>query len=128
MQLLIKAPRLKGAPGTLMLNPAQEDLLLELAPHHPSPVVLIVESDVLERLSKAADLRRQGLEVFEAADMTEAITVLNKIAVDILISDVSLIDGTALARWVQKRQLTTQVVWTAALRSGQACRTPAVLH
>ena len=107
---------------------AQGDQMLKRVPHCPSPVVLIVENDVLERLSKAADLRRQGLEVFEAADMTEAITVLNKIAVDILISDVSLIDGTALARWVQERQPTTQVVWTAALRSGQNCRTPAVLQ
>jgi DNA-binding response OmpR family regulator len=105
---------------------APGDLMLERMPHCPLPVVLIVDSDVVERLSKAADLRRQGLEVFEAADMTEAITVLNKIAVDILVSDVSLIDGTALARWVRKRQPTTQVVWTAALRSGQARMTPAV--
>ena len=37
-------------------------------------------------------------EVFEAADVAQAFTVLKKIAVDILISDVSLIDGTALAR------------------------------
>jgi DNA-binding NtrC family response regulator len=106
---------------------AQGDLMLEM-PHCPPPVVLIVDNDILQRLSKAADLRRQGLEVFEAADKTEAITVLNKIAVDILISDVSLIDGTALARWVQERQPTTQVVWTSALRSGQNCRTPVVLH
>jgi DNA-binding response OmpR family regulator len=111
-----------------MLDPTQEDLLLELTPLHPSPVVLIVENDVLERLFRAADLRRQGLEVFEAADMTEAITVLKKIAVDILISDVSLIDATALARWVQERQPTTQVVWMAARQSGQDCMTPAVLH
>ena len=100
----------------------------ERVPHCPSPVVLIVENDVLERLSKAADLRRQGLEVFEAADMTEAITVLNKIAVDILVTDVSLIDGPALARWVQERQPTTQMVWTAALQSGQNCMRAAVLH
>jgi DNA-binding response OmpR family regulator len=111
-----------------MRDPTQEDLLLELTPLHPSPVVLIVENDVLERLFRAADLRRQGLEVFEAPDMTEAITVLKKIAVDILISDVSLIDATALARWVQERQPTTQVVWMAARQSGQDCMTPAVLH
>ena len=111
-----------------MLSRAQEDLLLELAPHRPSPVVLIVENDVLERLSMAANLRHQGLEVFEAADMTEAITVLKKIAVDILISHVSLMDATALARWVQERRPTTQVVWMAALQSGQDCMTPAVLH
>ena len=102
--------------------------MVERVSHCPRPIVLIVENDVLERLSKAADLRRQGLEVFEAADMTEAITVLNKIAVDILISDVSLIDGTALARWVQERQPTTQMVWTAALQSGQNCMRAAVLH
>src|ERR1700681_942793 len=101
---------------------------VDLMPYCPLPTVLIVETDVLERMSKAADLRRQGLEVFEAADMTEAITVLKKIAVDILISDVSLIDATALARWVQERQPTTQVVWMAARQSGQNCRTPAVLH
>jgi CheY-like chemotaxis protein len=107
---------------------AQVDLMLERGPYCPLPAVLVVENNVLERMSKAADLRRQGLEVFEAADMTEAITILKTIAVDILISDVSLIDGTALARWVQERQPTTQVVWTSALRSGQNCRTPVVLH
>ena len=102
--------------------------MVERVSHCPRPIVLIVENDVLERLSKAADLRRQGLEVFEAADMTEAITVLNKIAVDILVTDVSLIDGPALARWVQERQPTTQMVWTAALQSGQNCMRAAVLH
>jgi DNA-binding response OmpR family regulator len=59
--------------------------------------VLVVENDVLERVFKAATLRRQGLEVLEAADMALAVTVLKKIAVDILISDVSLIDGMARA-------------------------------
>jgi hypothetical protein len=61
------------------------------------PVVLVVENDVLERAFNAATLRRQGLEVLEAADMAEALRVLKKIAVDILISDVSLIDGMARA-------------------------------
>jgi hypothetical protein len=48
----------------------------EHAPYCPLPVVLIVENDVLERMFKAATLRRQGLEVFEAADIAEAVTVL----------------------------------------------------
>jgi hypothetical protein len=61
------------------------------------PVVLVVENDVLERAFNAATLRRQGLEVLEAADMAEALRVLKKIAVDILISDVSLLDGMARA-------------------------------
>jgi len=69
----------------------------EHVPYCPRPVVLVVENDVLERVFNAATLRRQGLEVLEAADMAEAVTVLKKIAVDILISDVSLIDGMARA-------------------------------
>jgi len=39
---------------------------------------LIVENDILERVSKAGTLRRQGLEVFEAADVAEAVAVLKK--------------------------------------------------
>ena len=85
-------------------------------PHCPPPVVLIVENDVLERVFKAAALRRQGLEVFEAADVAEAVTVLKKIAVDLLISDISLIDGTVLAQSAKEHQPTTQLVWTSKSR------------
>jgi DNA-binding response OmpR family regulator len=81
-------------------------------PHCPPQVVLVVENDVLERMFKAAALRRQGLEVFEAADVAEAVTVLKKIAVDLLISDISLIDGTVLAQLAKEHQPTTQLVWT----------------
>ncbi len=102
--------------------------MLERVPHCPLPIVLVVENDVLQRLFKAGSLRRQGLEVFEAADIIEAITVLNKIAVDILISDVSLVDGTVLALWIQQRQPTTQVVWMTASQSRQNCMETAVLH
>jgi DNA-binding NtrC family response regulator len=80
--------------------------------YYSPPVVLIVENDILERVSKSATLRRQGLEVFEAADVAEAVTVLKKIAVDLLISDISLIDGTVLAQWLQlvkEHQPTTRV-------------------
>jgi CheY-like chemotaxis protein len=78
----------------------------------PLPVVLVVENDIFERMFKAATLRRQGLEVFEAADVAEAITVLKKIAVDLLISDISLIDGAVLAQLAKEHQPTTQLVWT----------------
>jgi DNA-binding response OmpR family regulator len=97
-------------------------------PYCPLPVVLVVESDVLKRVFKAAALRRQGLEVFEVADIAEAVTVLKKIAVDILISDVSLIDGTALVRLAKEHQPNTQVVWMAALESRQNSVGTAVLH
>jgi DNA-binding response OmpR family regulator len=100
----------------------------EHVPYCPLPVVLVVENDILERLFKAATLRRQGFEVFEAADVAEAVTVLKKIAVDILISDVSLIDGMALARLAQEHQPTTQIVWMADLQRRQNSVGTAVLH
>jgi DNA-binding response OmpR family regulator len=77
-----------------------------------SPVVLIVENDILERVSKAATLRRQGFQVFEAADVAEAVAVLKRIAVDLLISDISLVDGAALAQLTKEHQPNTQIAWT----------------
>jgi len=75
-------------------------------------VVLIVENDILERVSKAATLRRQGFQVFEAADVAEAVTVLKEIAVDLLIADISLIDGMELVQLAKEHQPTTQIAWT----------------
>ena len=95
-------------------------------PHCPPQVVLVVENDVLERMFKAAALRRQGLEVFEAADVAEAVTVLKKIAVDLLISDISLIDGIVLAQLAKEHQPTTQITWT--LDSRQSFVETTVVH
>jgi DNA-binding response OmpR family regulator len=92
------------------------------------PVVLVVENDILIRVFKAAALRQQGLEVFEAADIAEAVTVLKTIAVDILISDVDLIDGTVLARLAKEHQPTTEIVWMADLQIRQNSDVSAVLH
>ena len=108
-------------------NSSGGDLMSEHRPC-PLPVVLVVENDVLERMFKAATLRRQGFEVFEAADVAEAVTVLKEIAVDILISDVSLIDGTALAQLAQEHQPNTQIVWMADLQSRQESIGTAVIH
>ena len=88
----------------------------EHLPYCPRPVVLVVENDILERVSRAATLRRQGWEVFEAADVAEAVIVLKEIAVDLLISDISLIDGTVLAQLAREHQPTTQLVWTVESR------------
>ena len=89
----------------------------EQLPYGLPATVLLMENDILERVPKAALLRRQGFEVFEAADTAEAVTVLKKIAVDILISDVSLIDGETLVRLAHVHQPKTQIVWMAALQS-----------
>jgi DNA-binding response OmpR family regulator len=100
----------------------------EHAAYSPLPVVLVLENDIFERMFKAATLRRQGFEVFEAADLAEAVTVLKKIAVDLLISDISLIDGTALSRLAKEHQPKTQIVWLAALESRHDIVGTAVLH
>ena len=86
-----------------------------------SGVVLIVEDDVLLRLATASDLREAGFEVLEAANAEEAMRVLRSIPVDALISDVNLpgnLKGLGLAHWVQRRQLDTKIILTAA--AGQA--------
>jgi response regulator RpfG family c-di-GMP phosphodiesterase len=73
-----------------------------------SPVVLVMEDDVLKRLATAADLRHNGLEVFEAAGIEEAKTILKSIAIDVLFSNVSLADGRKLLSFVKEEQLTTR--------------------
>ena len=99
----------------------------EHLPYCPLPVVLLVENDILERMFKAAaTLRRQGFEVFEAADVAEAVTVLKKIAVDLLISDIRLIDGAMLAQLAKEHQPTTQIAWT--LDSRQSSVETTVVH
>jgi DNA-binding response OmpR family regulator len=98
-----------------------------MSEHMPyCPVVLIVENDILERVSKAATLRRNGFDVFEAADVAEAVTVLKVIAVDLLIADISLIDGTVLAQSAKEHQPLTQIAWT--LENRQNSVETAVLH
>jgi DNA-binding response OmpR family regulator len=98
----------------------------EHLPYCPLPVVLLAENDILERMFKAATLRRQGFEVFEAADVAEAVTVLKKIAVDLLISDIRLIDGAMLAQLAKEHQPTTQIART--LDSRQSSVETTVVH
>jgi two-component system, response regulator PdtaR len=88
-------------------------MLPELTALEPSPVVLVVENDVLTRLAFGSDLRRRGLQVFEAVDATEAMVVLEKVVVDVVLSDVSLLQAAELAQWIREHQLPTQFIWTS---------------
>jgi DNA-binding NtrC family response regulator len=78
-----------------------------------SGVVLIVEDDVLERLAMAAELRRSGLEVLEAAGIDEAKTILKSIAVDVLFSNVRLADGGKLLSFIKEARLPTRTFLVA---------------
>src|SRR5262245_18421982 len=76
-------------------------------------VVLVVEDDMLRRLATAAELRRLGFEVLEAASIAEAKTILKSVAVDGLMSNERLMDGRRLAQWVRRRHLPTRQLWVA---------------
>src|SRR5262245_35363753 len=87
---------------------------MKQAPHKAPAVALVVQSDVLQRLKMAANLRRGGFEVLEAADANEAARVLNNRVVDVLFSDIDLCDdsGIELAGRLRQYQPSTGVVLT----------------
>jgi len=90
-------------------------------------VILIVEDDILCRVSAAEHLRSVGYEVAEAADAGEAITILDSGEnVDAVFTDVQMpgaMDGLMLAHWVYVHHPGTEVLVTsgkgdAAVSSG----------
>jgi CheY-like chemotaxis protein len=88
----------------------------------PFSTVLVVENDVLKRLATAAMFREQGFKVFEAANVAEAVTILETNVVDVLFSELSLIDAAKLQRWVRQRHLPLHMFWTAVADSQQSMR------
>lgn len=71
----------------------------------PSPVVLVVEDEVLIRLATADDLRDEGFRVVEAANADEAVLYLQTNPVDALVTDVRMpgtMDGLDLAARVRR--------------------------
>jgi DNA-binding NtrC family response regulator len=68
--------------------------------------ILVVEDDILVRMSIAHYLRDCGYKVIEAANADEATTVLlhQETRIDIVFSDIEMpgsIDGFGLARWIR---------------------------
>jgi CheY-like chemotaxis protein len=77
--------------------------------------VLLVEDEVLVRLSIAEELRQEGMMVFEAANADEASTILQTHSdwVAVLLTDIQMpgsMDGAALIRLVRERYPDTRVV------------------
>jgi DNA-binding response OmpR family regulator len=71
--------------------------------------VLVVEDEVLTRVSICEYLRECGFLVIEAANADEAIIVLSDpdLPVDVVLSDVEMtgtMDGFALAQWVRRHK------------------------
>jgi two-component system, response regulator PdtaR len=69
--------------------------------------VLLVEDEVLIRLMLAEELRSQGVQVLEASNAEEALTVLeSSLAVHVLFTDIRMpgaMDGLALAKFAHAR-------------------------
>jgi CheY-like chemotaxis protein len=88
---------------------------------------LVVEDEILVRLTIADCLRAAGYVVVEAANATEALAVLTSgEPVDVIFTDVRMpgaMDGLMLARWVHEHHSRIQVLVTsgngdAAVSSG----------
>lgn len=82
--------------------------------------VLVVEGDVLLRLSISAYLRDCGYKVIEAADAEEAVLVLKQpqLDVDVLFSDVQMpgaMDGFGLAQWTRANRPGLDIILTGSV-------------
>jgi DNA-binding response OmpR family regulator len=97
----------------------------------PPGIILIVEDEVLVRMSLAEYLRECGYAVLEAANGDEAIEILQARGneIDLVFSDVQMpgaTDGFALARWIRThidgvRVLLTSGVAHAAEKAEGLC-------
>jgi CheY-like chemotaxis protein len=97
----------------------------------PPEAVLVVDAEVLVRMTISAYLRDCGYRVVEAASAEEALTVLrqSELRVDALLSDVGLpgpMDGFGLARWVRNHRPSLNVLLAgtparAAERAADLC-------
>jgi CheY-like chemotaxis protein len=99
--------------------PARKNL-----PAHGLGTILLVEDDVLERMSLADQLRIAGYVVLEACNADEALDLLNRNihSVQLLLSDVRLpgnMDGLELARAIRAQSPEIKIV----LASGQSFST-----
>jgi DNA-binding response OmpR family regulator len=84
--------------------------------------VLVVEDEVLLRLSIAAYLRDCGYKVIEAADADEAVLVLKQpdLEIDVLFTDVEMagdMDGFGLAQWTRANRPGLDVILTGSAPS-----------
>src|SRR5258708_5647926 len=84
------------------------------APRPQGETVLVVEEEVLVRLSLAATLRDEGFFVLEAANADEAVAVLaSSTPIDIVLTDVNMpgsLDGVALGRYVRSTRPGLKVI------------------
>ncbi len=78
----------------------------KLDPQVERPTVLVVEDEVLLRLTVAEELRANGIGVLEAANADEALALLqSQVAINLVLTDVRMpgsMDGLALANLLRQ--------------------------
>jgi CheY-like chemotaxis protein len=82
------------------------------APREPL-TVLVAEDEALVRLMLAGELREHGLQVIEAVDGEEALSVLSSMRIDVVIVDLHMRkfrDGLAVAQYVRRHRRTVPVI------------------
>jgi DNA-binding response OmpR family regulator len=85
------------------------------------PAVLLVEDEIMIRMTLAEFLRDCGFKVYEAGDAAEAIEILEagNRRIDLVFSDVRMpgpMDGFGLARWVREHRKGMPVMLTSGDR------------
>lgn len=84
------------------------------AARHRRGTILVVEDEVLIRLSLAETLRDEGFSVVEAANADEALAILaSSTALDVVLTDVNMpgsLDGVALGRYVRSTRPELKVI------------------
>jgi DNA-binding response OmpR family regulator len=107
-----------------------------MASHASSPTdvagltILVVEPDIIVRMSIADYLRECGYKAVEGATAEDALALLRAgQTVDVILCEVALggvMDGFALARWVRERSTGVDVIlasgtWGAAAKAEDLC-------
>lgn len=101
------------------------------SPQQSKPTVVVVEDEILVRMTIAQYLRDCGFRVIEAVSGEEALLILQQhdIAVDVVFTDVQLgagIDGFAVAQWVRSNRPRVKLILAgtperAASAAGTLC-------
>jgi two-component system, response regulator PdtaR len=84
------------------------------------PTVLVVEDEVLIRLSIADALRNRGLQVLEASNAEEAMAILESaLPIDVVFTDIRMpgrLNGAELSRHARERYPRIKLVLTSGQR------------
>ncbi|MBV8187554.1 MAG: response regulator [Alphaproteobacteria bacterium] len=81
-----------------------------------APVILVVEDEVLMRAAAADHLRQAGYDVMEAGNADEALRLLQKVEIDVVLSDIAMpgsLDGLGLIRWLRRHKPQVKTIVTS---------------